>query len=106
MPHVWKGIAGLLAGHLERLRDVCEADGVRAIVISEDARPDHGRGPWRASHRCRDSRVRSTIGDAGRYACHLRYLVESDERGTITDIVMIKDKAEGLPGRVLYRRRW
>jgi len=104
MPHVWKGVSGLLAGHLERLRDLCEADGLRCILVTEDARPERGRGPWQASHRCRDTRVRSSAGDAARYACHLRLLAESDHRGTITSIVAIKDHVEGITGRVLFTR--
>jgi hypothetical protein len=100
-----RAVSGLLWPLAERLRGMCESNGLRVVLISADARPDHGRGELRRSHFFRDGRVRSSLGDAARYWCHCRYLVE--ERWSDSDdhwprrAVMLKDEAEGMMGRVL-----
>lgn len=83
------------------LRQVCEQTGFRIILVTVDARPDHGRGDLRRSHFFRDARVRSIIGDAGRYWCHTRYRVEQGYHGPYR-VVMVKDEAEGLMGRMVW----
>lgn len=62
----------------EQLRSLGERTGLRVVVVTCDDRPDHGRAPCLLkAHYFHDSRVRSFIGDAGRYYCHQRYLVET-----------------------------
>jgi hypothetical protein len=61
----------------DELRGLGERTGLRIVAITCDARSDRGRGPMQVSHYFTDSRVRSFIGDAGRYYCHQRYLVET-----------------------------
>ncbi len=94
-----KATAAWLWGLMRELREqACERAGGRVIVITTDARPDHGRGRLLRSHRFHDSRVRSWIGDAGRYWAHQRYHVEPGRRPRV---VTWKDEAEGLTGREL-----
>ena len=97
-----KATAAWLWDLLRGLREeVCERLGGTVIVVTVDARPDHGRGPLLRSHYFRDARVRSSIGDAGRYWAHQRYFVEPGRRGRVRRIVAWKDEAEGLTGREL-----
>jgi hypothetical protein len=97
-----KAVAALMAPLFAELRDVAETTGLRIITITTDLRPDHGRGELLKTHRFRDGRVRSHVGDAGRHYAHLRYLVDSDLRGRPTKITMAKDEGEGLPGRIIW----
>ncbi len=95
-----KATAAWLWDLLRGLREeVCERLGGTVIVVTVDARPDHGRGPLLRSHYFRDGRVRSSIGDAGRYWAHQRYFVEPGRRGRVQRVVAWKDEAEGLTGR-------
>ena len=93
--------AAWLSETLKELRDVCERTGLRVVLVTADMRPDHGRGELQRSHFFRDSRVRSHIGDAGRYYAHLRYLVEPGRNGRPRRAVLVKDEGEGLMGRIL-----
>jgi hypothetical protein len=133
MPLWWRATGAWLFDLFGQVRLHCEQTRLRVVVITADARPDHGRGPLRRSHFFRDGRVRSIIGDAGRYYCHQRYLVETtikrrmkaaytervkdgdesfvyeyDERtedeNVVGSVVVIKDEAEGLVGRKIYER--
>lgn len=140
--HIWDpGVAShaRVMGHVlwdafKLMRQACEAEGVSVVIFSVDMRPDHGKCPLyiekkggqrklRASHLYTDARVRSSTGDAGRYWCHGRYLIEMgrtvrmEECGAIVKkkelrmvrrVVLAKDELEGRTGRVLYsagRRR-
>lgn len=97
-----KGVAALMAPLFAELRAAAEITGIRVVTISTDLRPLHGRGELLRAHRYRDGRVRSHVGDAGRYAAHLRYIVDSDHKGTPMRISMAKDEGEGLPGRMIW----
>jgi hypothetical protein len=112
-PNYWKpewdvtplyvhGLAAFFSPMLEELRGLCEATGFRVVLITVDARTEHGRGGLRKGHYYTDARVRSHIGDAGRHWAHLRYLVESDEDGWPTWAALTKDEGQGLPGRMLW----
>ena len=88
---------------LEVLREVCEESGRTVILVSSDSRPETAMGAMRPSHRYKDSRVRSLLGDASRRWCHQRYRVEmygEDHPGMVRQIVTIKDEADGLVGRL------
>ncbi len=87
-------------------RQLAEATGLNIIIVSLDARPVAGRGPWRPEHNYRDTRVRSIVGDAGRYHCHMRYLVEGTNTGGISrSVAVIKDEVNGLgAGRIIWTR--
>jgi hypothetical protein len=107
-----KAMAAYLWEMFEGFRKVCESTGLRVVVVTTDARPDHGRGPWLNTHYYRDGRVRSFSGDAGRYWCSQRYMVEYD-RYTIRlpgREERMEDDAEGEPcfriteARVEHRR--
>lgn len=89
---------GLLADLMGALRRLCETTGLKVVLITVDDRPDNGRGPWRGSHRWDDGRVRSAIGDAGRYWAHSRYRMERDR------ITMLKDERHGRPGTIAWQR--
>lgn len=102
LPLYAKAMAALLSPMLAELRDICESTGLKVVLVTVDARPEHGRGPLLPTHFFRDARVRSHIGDAGRYYAHLRYLVETNDRGRATWVGMLKDEGQGLPGRVLW----
>jgi len=84
-----------------QLRELSEKTGLKVVVISADARPVHGNGPVQKSHYFRDTRVRSTIGDAGRYWCHMRYRVDTNHNGEAESVVLIKDEHDGCTGRML-----
>lgn len=104
MPDPMAARAKALGAHLwpmmKEFREVCERTDEKIVVITVDDRPHHAYGPLRSSHRFRDTRFRSHVGDAGRYWSHLRYRIEGDwRRPTVT---VIKDQAEGLTGRVLW----
>lgn len=109
-PHHWgsvpvqiSAVAALTTPVMKELRSICEHDGISVVVVTVDARPDHGtRREILKIHRFRDGRVRTLLGDAARYHCHLRYLVESTDSGVPTWIGMTKDEGEGLPGRMLW----
>ena len=90
------------------LRRTCETTGVNVIVVSVDTRPDHGLTgqPILKTHYFRDGRVRSLLGDAGRYHSHVRYLVEQRDSDAVERIVTVKDEAEGRTGRVVYQHAW
>jgi hypothetical protein len=102
LPPWEKAVAALLAPLFAGLRDAAEATGIRIVTITTDLRPSHGRGELLRTHRFRDGRVRSHVGDAGRHAAHLRYIVDSDDKGAPTRITMAKDEGEGLPGRMIW----
>jgi len=86
----------------EYARAACETHGSKTVFITTDARTTWGRGPLEKSHFYRDHRVRSWVGDAGRYWCHQRYRVEPDVEGRPCRVVTIKDETEGLVGRLVY----
>jgi hypothetical protein len=96
-----KANAGWLWPMLQELRDICEHTGLRVVLLTADARPDHGFGELQRSHFYRDARVRSHIGDAGRYWCHSRYRVEQGRNGP-RRALMVKDEAQGLMGRIVF----
>lgn len=95
-----KALAAYLWGTMREFRQVAEETDVKFLVITVDCRPDHAYGPLRASHRFRDARFRSHIGDAGRYWCHQRYRLEGNWRKPT--VVALKDMAEGLTARRLW----
>lgn len=101
-----KAVGAWLFGMLGELRDICEHGGLRVILVTPDTRPDHGRGAMLRTHYFRDGRVRSLLGDAGRYHAHNRYLVEVDRNVQGRRVVMLKDEGEGLMGRVLWSRSY
>ncbi len=98
-PRMCGSMAAWLWNWAEMSRKVCEETGLTMVMVTTDTRPDHGRGDLRRSHFFRDGRVRSWVGDAGRYHAHQRYLAVPEAEG----VVAIKDEVEGLPGRRLYR---
>lgn len=102
MPLAIKATAGWLWPMLRELREICEATGFRVVLVTADARPDHGYGELRRPHFFRDARVRSHIGDAGRYWCHTRYRIEQNRYCRPRRVVMVKDEAQGLMGRIIY----
>ncbi len=75
---------------------------MRILTVTTDMRPKHGRGELLPTHRYRDGRVRSHVGDAGRYYAHLRYFIDSDARGRPLRVFLGKDEGEGLPGRIVW----
>ena len=127
-----KAMAGWLADMLGELRQLGEQTGMRIVLVTCDSRPQHAYGNLQRSHFFRDARVRSSIGDAGRYFAHQRYRIEpavkttyrrpyitldeTEDGETIFEehlpyeeheyvtgsVVVIKDEAEGLPGRIVY----
>jgi len=103
-PLLIKATAGWLWPMLEGLRDICEESGFRVVLVTVDARPAHGFGELRRSHFFRDARVRSHLGDAGRYWSHTRYRVEVGRGARPGRVVMVKDEAQGLMGRIIYGR--
>lgn len=84
---------------LEAATAAFERDGGKLVLISADARPIHGRGRLLGEHFRSDARVRSTLGGAGRYWAHVRYLVEGTPEPRV---VMTKDFEHGKVGQVLY----
>ena len=124
------------------LRRLGEETGLRIVAVTCDGRTDGGTGPMKRNHYYTDKRVRSSIGDAGRQHAHMRYLVERVVRTTwkngytqvvedgdetigiehvphvehehlVGNVIVVKDEAEGLPGRIIYeapvqpqRPRW
>jgi hypothetical protein len=128
---LFKATGAWLAGLFQELRRHGEETGVRYVIVTCDARPAHGRGALQRSHFFRDPRVRSSIGDAGRHYAHMRYLVERvikttwkngyhetiedgdatilvehhprvEQEPIVGNVVVIKDEAEGLTGRLVY----
>jgi hypothetical protein len=93
---------------LEQLRESAEETGDLVILFTVDHRPDSGVGGIRPSNFWTDARVRSFIGDAGRYWCHQRYLVTyscyGKSRMACPHVTVIKDEAEGIVGRKLSWR--
>jgi hypothetical protein len=89
---------------IKELRDLCERENVKVVMISTDLRPQHGCGQLHKSHFYKDTRVRSWLGDAGRYLAHQRYRVEPGDGGWPGRVVAIKDEAEGLVGRLLFEK--
>jgi len=102
LPPWEKALGPLMAPTFSGWRETAETTGMRIVTITTDLRPAHGRGELLKTHRFRDGRVRSHVGDAGRYYAHLRYLVDSDVNGRPVKITMAKDEGEGLPGRVIW----
>jgi len=102
MPIDIKATAGWLWPLLQELSEIAQASGGRIVIVTTDARPEHGMGDLQRTHFFRDARVRSHIGDAGRHWCHTRYLVEPDRLGRPRRAVMVKDDGEGLMGRIIY----
>jgi hypothetical protein len=102
----WKAwaVGAWLWEAIEGLRDLCERENFKVVLVSTDLRPRHGYGPLHKSHYYKDTRMRSWLGDAGRYLTHQRYRVELGEDGWPDRVVAVKDEAEGLVGRLLYDR--
>ena len=115
-----RAVAATLTPVLKEWRDLCEREGINIILISVDCRPDHGKGELQKAHFFRDSRVRSLLGDAGRFYCHQRYLVEPNGAGTTykvdglqgcnatvtvvnNTVATLKDEAEGRTGRIVFK---
>jgi hypothetical protein len=92
----------LLADLTEEARRLVERDGSRVILVTQDARPLRGRGAMHKQQESRDTRVRSTIGNAGRRSCHQRFFVEQRPDGEVRKVVLWKDEIEGLVGRTVY----
>ncbi len=133
LPALFKATGAWLDDLFAQLRQLGEQTGLKVIVVTCDGRPDHGRGSLLRTHFFKDGRVRSSVGDAGRYNSHVRYLVERvvvatrsskgrtettlDSGQTITqvydarvehevivgNIIVVKDEAEGQSGRLLYQ---
>lgn len=91
-------LAAMLWNSLRACRAACESENALIVVVTIDHRPPSRYGTQRRSWFFTDARVRSLIGDAGRYLCHVRYRVGHGGRRVVT----IKDEAEGLPGRILW----
>jgi hypothetical protein len=131
LPVLFHATGAWLWETFEGLRRLGEETGLRVVAVTVDGRPEHGRGDLLRTHFFRDGRVRSHVGDAGRYHAHQRYLVERVVRtaftrgytettqgddGPITqvydsrvehehevgNIIALKDEAEGLAGRLIY----
>ncbi len=104
-PHAM-AVSERLTPYFSYWRQVAEATGLSIIVVSLDARPVAGKGPWRPAHNCRDTRVRSIVGDAGRYFCHMRFMVEGTDTGGVSrSVVITKDEVNGLgAGRIIWTR--
>ncbi len=101
LPVQCRAMAGQLWELMKGLRECCERDGCRIAVVSVDARSDHGKtGTLRKSDFFRDARVRSTLGDAGRYWAHIRLRVEDGR------VVLWKDEVDGRAGRVAWDQSW
>jgi hypothetical protein len=132
-PALFKAMGAWLDDLFAHLRQLGEQTGLKVIAVTCDGRPDHGRRSLLRTHFFRDGRVRSSVGDAGRYHSHVRYIVErvvvatgsskertettQDSGQTITqvydarveheaivgNIIVVKDEAEGQSGRLLYQ---
>ena len=102
----WKAwaVGAWLWEAIEGLRDICEKENFKVVLVSTDLRPQHGHGKLHKSHYYKDTRVRSWLGDAGRNLAHQRYRVEPGDNGWPGRVVAIKDEAEGLVGRLLYEK--
>ncbi len=114
----WDVLGTALWDDLEQLREVTERPGGGIVIlVTVDARPFHGTGPWRKSHLYTDARLRSILGRAGTRFCHQRYFIESamvpvrkvgggpirqSERREIRRVICWKDEIEGLVGRCTY----
>lgn len=96
-----------LAAHLwpllRDLRESCEQHDQKVLLVTVDDRPHHALGPLQKSHRFRDARFRSHIGQAGTFWPHVRYRIGRDRtrRGQRT-VTVIKDQVEGCTGRMLW----
>lgn len=130
-PHykVTKYIGVSLFSELNELRNFCEMEGQKVVLVTTDCRTNHAIDQekklvreyrnWknsgdpnkklRASKRTlpggitfNDTFVRSSLGDAGRYNCHARYRVEIQE-SKLGIIVAVKDEVEGQTGRYVWR---
>jgi len=102
----WKAwiVGAWLWEAVEGLRDVCEREDFKVVLVSTDLRSQHGYGQLHKSHFYKDTRMRSWLGDAGRYLARQRYRVEPGDDGWPDRVVAIKDEAEGLVGRLLYEK--
>ena len=102
----WKAwaVGAWLWEAIDGLRDICEKENFKVVLVSTDLRPQHGHGKLHKSHYYKDTRVRSWLGDAGRNLAHQRYRVEPGDNGWPGRVVAIKDEAEGLVGRLLYEK--
>ncbi len=118
----WAWTTGMaLDASLRTLRTACESSGITVLFVSHDVRPNHS-GAYVDKHRYTDSLVRTMLGDAGRYWCHQRYLLQEllpATREFVLDdsrpkgryvwmpadvrLVTIKDELEGRTGRIVYR---
>jgi hypothetical protein len=87
--HFWNMLADL--------RQHAERTGFGIVLVTTDFRRPSAFGEMKASHFYTDARVRSLLGDAGRYLCHQRYRIEPGG-----GIVTIKDGIEGKTGRQLW----
>jgi hypothetical protein len=83
---------------LKGIREACEALGYTAIFVTTDFRSFGAEGELKPRHFFTDARVRSLLGDAGRYWCHQRYRVE-ERGGRASRVIAIKDGLEGRVGR-------
>jgi hypothetical protein len=97
-------MGAVLWNTLKQLRQQCEQDDIKTVFITTDLRTDKGMGCFHKSHYYKDTRLRSWIGDAGRYHAHQRYRVEKNDSNEPVRIVVIKDEAEGLVGRLVFER--
>ena len=102
MPQVARSVAAWFWPMLAAMRAACESGGINIVLITTDLRPHRGRGSLEPSHHFTDTRLRSWLGDAGRYLTHMRYLVEHEEDRNWWHVAATKDEAEGRVGRVLF----
>lgn len=99
----YKALSDWLSPLMEGLHDIGESTGMSIVVVTTDARPARAYRllPTKYDYGT-DQRVRSTIGDAGRYHAHQRYRVEKGSSGRLVQVMALKDETEGLPGRLVY----
>lgn len=97
---VGAGLWEVLAGW----RRLAEEEDINITLVTTDARlSDQPVQSDRAAF-FTDSRVRSSLGDAGRHHCDHRLRVELGEDGGSHRVVVIRDGVEGLVGRILFAR--
>jgi hypothetical protein len=101
-----RAMSGMLWEALAAARTWAELTGGIVLVLTTDNRPPTGSNPDARSGFWTDARVRSWIGDSGRYWSHLRYRVDRWDRSRRRiqrRVVTLKDEAEGVVGRILWR---
>ena len=96
----WRGhevASNALAGHVRGMLDTIGKSGLSVVLVTTDARPQHAVRGWETRHFKGDFKVRSSIGDAGRFYCNNRYRADGDGF-----VECIKDEHNGLgPGRIV-----